>query len=715
MRVALGIVLAAAVLSAIGLAIPRGASADTITTVTLDPSGPNQNLPLGSTFYLQGDVDSTMQAVAPVFVRYSFNVWDINPGFTCTDVATALGTPKDSVFTTGVTATKVSDLWSASSIPPGADPAQRARLGRVFANVSGAPVLVPGVWRHAPSAAPADAGSGTATFKVLVGPDFFLPGARYCMLVFESKPNSESEAPQVSAIVADAGARIDGCLAGTSGPAAGTACVTQAAMAARQAITTVVPKANASWINDELIPAASDVAQSAPDLQAISRAISNWIPPTMAIPGDVAGDGKVVADTETPPPGGPFEAQDYFATLTARLLIGKNLLYTGGEGAGTKFLTADGKIEVHALGILTDFSGVRVTKNTASLTPADRTSIPVALSGLMVPDTSVSLVDLIMLAKHQIAIGGKYVDLKDLPDTISSALSSNSGAATLTSIVTALTVWDDVLAVAARAAAGDPLHLALRDWLRTAVPNCNDVSLAPLLQGVSALACPPGSSPGLPTFGFMTAPPHPPGAAIRPFRALAEKITDAIGHSARLSAAMAQAVNKTLRLDEYGTGLGLQVQMSQKTFLTTYITPIVGFTYYASTRQGFWEPYVGIQVYAFPNPVDEPMWSNGSADLRRLFSLELGAGTEASGFGPGGRYATLNGVPPIFVGLAAQAIPYVTGSIGWSLLGTRSNELQQASTTIIDSLYFGLSVQANVPDIIRGLSTSGTSTQGASK
>jgi hypothetical protein len=333
----------------------------------------------------------------------------------------------------------------------------------------------------------------------------------------------------------------------------------------------------------------------------------------------------------------------------------------------------------------------------------------------MVPDTSVSLVDLIMLAKHQIAIGGKYVDLKDLPDTISSALSSNSGAATLTSIVTALTVWDDVLAVAARAAAGDPLHLALRDWLRTAVPNCNDVSLAPLLQGVSALACPPGSSPGLLTFGFMTAPPHPPGAAIRPFRALAEKITDAIGHSARLSAAMAQAVNKTLRLDEYGTGLGLQVQMSQKTFLTTYITPIVGFTYYASTSQGFWEPYVGIQVYAFPNPVDEPMWSNGSADLRRLFSLELGAGTEASGFGPGGRYATLNGVPPIFVGLAAQAIPYVTGSIGWSLLGTRSNELQQASTTIIDSLYFGLSVQANVPDIIRGLSTSGTSTQGASK
>jgi|HubBroStandDraft_1064217.scaffolds.fasta_scaffold47126_5 hypothetical protein len=88
----------------------RAAAAGTIGTVTLGPSGPDQDLPLGSSFYLQGNADASVQAVAPVFVEYSFKVWNIAPSFTCAEVSQALGQPPPSspIFNGSISNGKVS-------------------------------------------------------------------------------------------------------------------------------------------------------------------------------------------------------------------------------------------------------------------------------------------------------------------------------------------------------------------------------------------------------------------------------------------------------------------------------------------------------------------------------------------------------------------------------------------------------------------------------
>jgi hypothetical protein len=221
-----------------------------------------------------------------------------------------------------------------------------------------------------------------------------------------------------------------------------------------------------------------------------------------------------------------------------------------------------------------------------------------------------------------------------------------------------------------------------------------------------------GADPKALLYKGYAEPGTSPLTPLSPFSALAQALDGVKVQRTRLATDTSNMVVVLDQVKDATVPLAGELSMTQKTFFTSYVTPIVGYADFATTNQSFWEPYVGIQVYLFPNPVDEPMWTNGKSDFRRLFSLELGACTQGGTFGPQSRYTTMNGVPPVFAGLAAQPIPYVTASIGGALLGTKSNELPQAATSVVGSLYFGLSVQANVPDTVRSLSSSSTTTTG---
>ncbi len=134
-----------------------------------------------------------------------------------------------------------------------------------------------------------------------------------------------------------------------------------------------------------------------------------------------------------------------------------------------------------------------------------------------------------------------------------------------------------------------------------------------------------------------------------------------------------------------------QAALTQTSFFDQFVTPSLGYeqiTFPDGTVDG--TVALKLNVYAYPNAVDEPMWSNGfKADLRRLFSLQVGllgtgglvqdaAETESTpGIGPGGRYeGVISGLPPLSFGIGAQVLPYVTLSAGGVWMAEHTTTLQ---------------------------------------
>jgi len=148
--------------------------------------------------------------------------------------------------------------------------------------------------------------------------------------------------------------------------------------------------------------------------------------------------------------------------------------------------------------------------------------------------------------------------------------------------------------------------------------------------------------------------------------------------------------------------------LDQTTFLSNHVIPATGLAVIPQPRApASLAYYGGVQVYFWPNPVNDPMWTRCRRgicpDLLRSFALELGLTTTATTRVPAsGDLRGINGSPVIpMIGAAIHPIPYVTASFGTALTSYRPLGVEGEHWKTRARIYFGLSVQANIPGIIR--------------
>lgn len=144
------------------------------------------------------------------------------------------------------------------------------------------------------------------------------------------------------------------------------------------------------------------------------------------------------------------------------------------------------------------------------------------------------------------------------------------------------------------------------------------------------------------------------------------------------------------------------LRLDQETWVSSFITPVVGVAVIGGSR-AFAIPYAAAQIYFWPNHVDEPMWTNGRLDLRRLVALEVGLGITRKDFGPDNRYSQLTdyNTPPFFYGLALQLLPYSTVSVGGALMKVRRSTFEREEPALFHTFYVGFNVELNFFNFVR--------------
>jgi hypothetical protein len=203
------------------------------------------------------------------------------------------------------------------------------------------------------------------------------------------------------------------------------------------------------------------------------------------------------------------------------------------------------------------------------------------------------------------------------------------------------------------------------------------------------------------------------GPARDPLASIAELLEGYIAAAAvwtENEGAMTVQITKISTEHPRRTPFFIQGRMTQETFFDNYVTPYLGRSILVKPGDDIGMTYAGVQVYLWPNDVREPMWSNGASDLRRLAGFEFGVGLLGDEFGEESRFSGLGPMPPLFVGAALHTLPYVTLSLGASLMERRRSALLPETSQFFASFYVGLTAQLNAVGIVRNL----TSGRGAS-
>ena len=655
---------------------PRRAGAEALTEVTLTSAGPDQELPLRSSFYLKGEAGPNVRTVAPVLVRYSRPVWGISPSYGCREVAAALQTRDvdPALFEGKATPQTVSGLWKQPTA------AAKGFKGSVsFESLRNAALLVPSPWQRK---------ADEKEFKVLVGgKDFFAAGSYYCLLVYQRSSETKNQAGAVRQKLSEHTAAIAKCASDLTPPV----CRTNADRASLAAIKKLAPKLDETWLTTKMFPAGTDAGNARQDVEALATLLDAWLNDSVALPGD-SGDSDY-ASTDEP-----------LAELIARLLAREGKLYPKVEDGGVHFYDESGRLKVNQLGLLDNWSGVRLRQDLDRVDGSKQVALKVDLSKVVIPDTGITVLDLLNLARGKLRLGTTKTDIDSLfIDRLDPAMQGRNGADELGAIVKGLDDWASMFSANATRT-----HVVLQAWLRSSVlTDCSSPTFAgPLTKAHFAPA-----GPGGPVVECDIAEVGRLGFAAdkNPLEALTSRLADYGRARAQLAELDTKAAVDNLSVSRWADApLHLKVDMSQKTFVTTYVTLVVGSARFLNVPEPFSTLYTGVQIYLFPNPIDEPMWTNGTSDARRLVGLELGFVPKGARFGPGDRYTTPPKFPITpFVGLSLQPIPYGTISLGRFWAGSRSTALPQQAPQLVGGWYFGASVQANIPDLVRALASGG--------
>jgi hypothetical protein len=178
----------------------------------------------------------------------------------------------------------------------------------------------------------------------------------------------------------------------------------------------------------------------------------------------------------------------------------------------------------------------------------------------------------------------------------------------------------------------------------------------------------------------------------------------------KLRASFEGLLDSRLATVEYTAPIELQDTLDQGRFITHYVSPVAGLMWLPGGDIS--STYLGIQITAYDNPINAPMWTRGKDDLRRMIAFELGlvpeAGTPLIGnngsFGDARLSGPMNWIPyPIMTGISFQVFPYVSASGGALVYGTRTSTLELEKVQFKVGPYFALSAQLNIFDLITQL------------
>lgn len=675
----------------------RPASAEDPVTVHLSDLGPDRSLPLGKSFILAGNApgpgkateaekNTPVDEVRGIFVRTSYPLLgtiSLGAETNCRKVAETLKAPKDDE-PTALGPMTADQIWEAGS--------------------SGMPAFRLSTWKRGKPEENA--------YKLSVPADgFFRPGATYCLFVY-TKGLVKADTSKLDAAIATF--RTDWAKCKDS------SCQTLALEA--------LDTEKIAFLQDNKTlgkDAIADVTDAIAKLRAVGADITG---------NDLAGklrlyntayQARPAAPVPTPPIVWVDASTDPLARFVLLALGRSGEIYASVRkeevkarspgpkpGAPTKaadppsrpildYYLADGRIGHLGFGAgHTLFVSEQEPSATVKPKP-----LKVALDKLRLPDSTISVLDLLEYADGRVRVAGTSIrfdavyedSLKDLLNPPFTEGAAKAGAlvdqidALREAIQRSLGVVDAPSPPAlspAQTSSAEVYKLA-GEWLRTRILQ----SCAKIHPNNGKL-CDASGSGGWPGFKeFDTTP--------------IVVLSDTMGVVVRSATKNGAAAQKKLDALKKSTQLKLTVtsetaiRLTKDTWFAHYVTPTVGLALITGASESFGAPYGGLKVYGFPNPVDEPMWINGSSDVYRMFALEVGLISDGGDIGPDGRFTGLAGgdFPPVLVGGALQLLPYISVSAGAGFFSARRSVLTNEAYELFVSPYFAISGDVNFLDL----------------
>jgi hypothetical protein len=683
------LLLLIALISAPGLSRAAGE----IVTVTLDADGPDKEMPLGTSFYLQGPVEADAKEVYVVVVRTSWpllNLWSADQD-RCSELQ-KLGAPPELEKVSRHALTR--QLWPSDK------------------DWWNEPALVLGPWRR-------KEGTTEQQYKLLIPSDsLFRQGASYCLLSYVKQSSKKSDVVNFRTRLLELGERVRHCIGNDESPAKQTTCTSTEATNLESALTADFKDLPAQAIKDAwLAIRGAKVKGSDGELTGLldaalafsikSRKLTNTTG-TWEAYATYGPDGTLYAvPTPPPPPPDPLPpgaTPGQRAAWAVRAAAAAADLPKD-ESFGLPFVVADrlaaqgelGRLDpgykfansvVTRLGMKDDHTFlVEVNEATPGAAPAPALkSVAVPAASLLLPDSQLSLEDGLRFADGFIEIDGEYVAIRNLARgklaTLQPGADGNFSQQQI----------DDVAAVRAALEAWDTLLSSVDKANRTPGDERN---AARALRAMVA---------------------HVPSAMFAELRRRVSSLTTLLQEYERSEKAW-NAAPQVIREKTTITWQAVSYRVDRRTGLTqqrwfdTYFTPVVGRAMVFGRSANFGEWYTGLQFFAYANAINEPMWTNGCDDLRRLIGVELAAIPKTGSFGPNGRFSRDEDVGLAWMlGAVLQPLPYTTVSGGGVWISERESRLAAENPSAHFAWYVGLAVQANVPGIIRTLANPATAT-----
>jgi hypothetical protein len=704
----------------------------------MSEEGPDRQLPTSQAFYLSGEVGKEVAAVYPVFVRVAFPPLGIAGDRSCSLALRSLSAAQlRKVKSTPLLESRtgvfsIEDLWAP---PPGA--AGAAAIEEYARLRDWHDAYVPPAWvRTAKAEGRAD--EGEAAYKVLVAePRFFRPGGTYCLFLYERHAISEQEKKLVPKLLIEH--RRDRAECAEKGGGEAPRCASTAdkelvegvnkllSEAGRERTQEVLFKVRTSLVNaagvlstfPKEIKAALDLKAWRPAFKVREDGAPQWSPPRDLLDVDADPLGRLMVELLASK--GHVHRGVVPQRSSGDVENGKKIDCSKDKDAcrgRVAYSTRSGSFPIRFVRVRPGLEAFEVASD-KSPSPEERDEIPVAAASLPIYGTGISLEDAIEFARGRVKLGGRYLSFADVHASV---------------IGPFIKKQETELEQTGRL--GDPLpikELAARvEAMRRAVAaSCAGADAARRTEKDRPGGPPKPSAPVLATDRMPFEPamaaltglwleegalsecaPYA-GPARDPLASMAELLEGYIDAAAAWTeneGAMTVQITKISTEHPRRTPFFIQGRMTQETFFDNYVTPYLGRSILVKPGDDIGMTYAGVQVYLWPNEVREPMWSNGGSDLRRLAGFEFGVGLLGDDFGEESRFSGLGPLPPLFVGAALHTLPYVTLSLGASLMERRRSALLPETSQFFASFYVGLTAQLNAVGIVRNL----TSGRGAS-
>jgi hypothetical protein len=348
--------------------------------------------------------------------------------------------------------------------------------------------------------------------------------------------------------------------------------------------------------------------------------------------------------------------------------------------------TADGKLPVRAVQMLDEGRGVRVASSRAP--NGDQARVLATATDTLAVADGLTFYDLIELGRGHVRVDGHWLTLAALRERISAV---------------GLDWSEDDSAFLA--AAGAQLR-RLADFVDDATANAKCTG-KPAALGAAAMSREASAN----ALGEWLACQQIDSAALDARAEQLDELTHADqGWRATKDGLVARA--KRIATVTVTAPIETRVAFARPTWVFSYVTPFVGYAGVVRPDESFGLFYAGAQLHFDPNPVEDILWRDGVTpkDLRRALALELGVAPYGGSFGPEQRYSGLGGVPPVFIGMAIHIVPYTSFTIGGTILDHKNSSLPQEQAQAILTPYIGVTLQLNVPDLVRLAVTPSTDT-----